>query len=88
MIGRSGIRSLTIGDNLITLCTKCHKNVHHGHLKITGTAPHFCCLSSEDLQPEVLWGFAPLSLIRAWPGGFDWSICMIDLATAVFVPAC
>ena len=31
---------LTIGENLVTLCTKCHKNVHHGHLKITGTAPH------------------------------------------------
>jgi len=34
------VGGLTIGENLATLCTKCHKNVHEGHLIITGSAPH------------------------------------------------
>ena len=31
---------LTKSDNLVTLCTKCHKNVHENELKISGDAPH------------------------------------------------
>jgi HNH endonuclease len=27
----------TLPDNTLTLCTRCHKNVHEGHLKITGS---------------------------------------------------
>lgn len=30
---------LTRADNLITLCTRCHKNVHENRLTITGSAP-------------------------------------------------
>jgi hypothetical protein len=29
----------TISINLITLCSRCHKNLHNGHLRITGQAP-------------------------------------------------
>lgn len=29
---------LTIGDNLITVCTRCHKNIHEGRLRVEGTA--------------------------------------------------
>ena len=29
----------TIGSNLVTLCSRCHKNVHRGHLRISGQAP-------------------------------------------------
>lgn len=31
---------LTAADSLITLCTRCHKNVHENRIKITGSAPH------------------------------------------------
>ncbi|MBS2040925.1 HNH endonuclease [bacterium] len=31
---------LTVPENLITLCTRCHKHVHEGRLRIVGTAPH------------------------------------------------
>ena len=30
---------LTVSENLITLCTKCHRNVHENRLTITGSAP-------------------------------------------------
>ncbi|MBS2040583.1 HNH endonuclease [bacterium] len=31
---------LTVPENLITLCTRCHSNVHQGRLHIQGSAPH------------------------------------------------
>ena len=46
---------LTIADNLITLCTKCHKNVHDNRLKITGSAPRglrFLNQSGKDIREE------------------------------------
>lgn len=46
---------LTAGENLITLCTKCHKNVHDGRLAIIGSAPHglrFLNESGRDIRRE------------------------------------
>lgn len=31
---------LTKPDNLLTLCSRCHKHVHEGHLRIVREAPH------------------------------------------------
>lgn len=31
---------LTRPENLVTICSKCHKNVHEGRLTIQGNAPH------------------------------------------------
>ena len=33
------VGGLTAAENLITLCSKCHKNVHENLLKIEGTVP-------------------------------------------------
>jgi len=30
---------VTIPSNLVVLCSRCHKNVHEGWLRISGTAP-------------------------------------------------
>jgi hypothetical protein len=30
---------VTIPANLITLCSRCHRNLHLGYLRVTGTAP-------------------------------------------------
>ena len=49
------VGGLTIGDNLVTLCTKCHKNVHENRLKIIGTAPHgliFLNQFGKDIRQE------------------------------------
>lgn len=46
---------LTIPENLITLCCKCHKNVHENHLKIVGRAPHgvrFLNREGKDIRIE------------------------------------
>ena len=46
---------LTIGDNLITVCTCCHKNIHEGRLRIEGTAPHglrFLTAAGKDIRSE------------------------------------
>jgi hypothetical protein len=46
---------LTAPENLITLCSKCHKNVHEGHLKISGSAPHglrFLNRRGQDIRKE------------------------------------
>lgn len=46
---------LTRPDNLITICSRCHQNVHDGHLIIQGNAPHgaiFLDRFGRDLQQE------------------------------------
>ena len=46
---------LTIGDNLITVCTRCHKNIHEGRLRVEGTAPHglrFLTAAGKDIRRE------------------------------------
>ncbi len=30
---------VTLPENLIVVCTKCHRNIHKGRLKVTGSAP-------------------------------------------------
>lgn len=46
---------LTRPENLITICSKCHKNVHEGRLVIHGNAPHGARFLNEwgrDLRVE------------------------------------
>lgn len=46
---------LTIGDNLITVCTRCHKNIHEGRLRVEGAAPHglrFLTAAGKDIRTE------------------------------------
>ena len=38
----------TIGSNLVTLCSRCHKNVHRGHLRISGQAPNKLVFRDSD----------------------------------------
>ena len=30
---------VTMPDNLVVLCSRCHRNVHEGWLRVSGTAP-------------------------------------------------
>ncbi|MBN9420656.1 MAG: HNH endonuclease [Candidatus Eremiobacteraeota bacterium] len=42
-------------DNLITLCTRCHKHLHDGHLTIQNEAPHgarFLNRAGKDLRQQ------------------------------------
>ena len=46
---------LTVPENLITVCTKCHKAVHEGRLQIRGDAPHglrFLDRQGKDIRQE------------------------------------
>ena len=46
---------LTVSENLITLCTKCHRNVHENRLQISGSAPHglrFLDQDGRDIRQE------------------------------------
>ncbi len=46
---------LTIGDNLITVCTRCHRNIHEGRLRVEGTAPRglrFLTAAGKDIRSE------------------------------------
>lgn len=67
------VGGLTIGENLVTLCTQCHKNVHENRLKIIGTAPHglrFLNQFGQDIRQErtldvAFW----LDVWCGWRGG-------------------
>ena len=46
---------LTVEDNLITLCSKCHKNVHEKWLILKGSVPHglrFLTADGKDVRQE------------------------------------
>ena len=66
---------LTRPDNLITLCTRCHKNVHEGQLVIRGNAPHgalFLDKLGRDIRQErtldtAFW----LDIWCGWRGAED-----------------
>ena len=66
---------LTQPDNLITICSRCHKNVHEGRLKIVGNAPHgarFLNQFGKDMQRErtlemAFW----LDIWCGWRGSED-----------------
>ncbi|MGE0491358.1 MAG: HNH endonuclease [Vulcanimicrobiota bacterium] len=30
----------TVPENLIVVCSRCHKNIHNGILRVSGVAPH------------------------------------------------
>jgi len=49
------VGGLTAAENLITLCSRCHKNVHENRLKIVGSAPHgliFLNQFGKDIRQE------------------------------------
>lgn len=64
---------LTVPENLVTVCAKCHKNVHENRLKIVGEAPHglrFVNQYGEDIRREreldiAFW----LDIWCGWRGG-------------------
>lgn len=42
-------------ENLLTICTRCHKNLHEGRLRIEGSAPHglrFLTAEGKDIRTE------------------------------------
>ena len=63
----------TTADNVITLCSRCHKNVHNNFLKITGKAPdglRFLNQFGQDIRQErelelAFW----LDIWCGWRGG-------------------
>ena len=65
----------TIGSNLVTLCSRCHKNVHRGHLRISGQAPDklvFRDREGRDLHRTHALGVAGwLDFWCGWSGGRD-----------------
>ena len=66
---------LTAADNLITLCTKCHKNVHENRLTITGSAPcglRFLTQTGKDIRQELTLDIAFwLDIWCGWRGSED-----------------
>ncbi len=62
----------TVPDNLVCLCSKCHRNVHEGHLRIQGQAPHhltFRDASGRDLQRQSQLQLAEgLDFFVGWQG--------------------
>ena len=65
----------TTPDNLITLCARCHRNLHNGHLRIEGVAPHD--LTFRDRQGRNLGQQHTLEVAEwldwflGWPGDED-----------------
>lgn len=67
------VGGLTAPDNLITLCTRCHKNIHNKRLVISGSAPHglrFQNQFGQDIRHErtldvAFW----LDIWCGWRGG-------------------
>lgn len=64
---------LTRPDNLITLCTRCHKHLHEGHLTIRNDAPHGVCffnrLGKDVRQQRILETAFWLDHWCGWRGG-------------------
>jgi len=62
----------TVPDNLLCLCSKCHRNVHQGHLHIQGHAPHnltFHDSHGRDLQRQSQLQLAEwLDFFVGWQG--------------------
>jgi len=62
----------TVPDNLVCLCSKCHRHVHEGHLRIQGQAPHnltFRDASGRDLQRQSQLQLAEwLDFFVGWRG--------------------
>ncbi len=67
---------LTVADNLLTLCSKCHKNVHENRLKIVGSAPHgvrFFNQFGKDIREERTLDIAFwLDIWCGWRGSEDY----------------
>ena len=65
----------TVDSNLVTLCSRCHKNVHRGHLRISGQAPDklvFRDRNGHDLQRAHGLGVAGwLDFWCGWTGSRD-----------------
>lgn len=67
---------LTVPENLITLCSGCHTNLHEGRLHIKGSAPHglrFLNQQGQDIRHERTLDIAFwLDIWCGWRGGeFD-----------------
>jgi hypothetical protein len=62
----------TVPDNLVCLCSKCHRHVHEGHLRIEGQAPHqltFRDASGRDLNRQSQLQMAEwLDFFVGWRG--------------------
>ena len=63
----------TVPGNLVVLCSRCHKNVHEGHLRIEGQAPHdlhFLDRQGRDLRYQHRLDTAHwLDIWLGWSGG-------------------
>ncbi|MBX3170462.1 MAG: HNH endonuclease [Candidatus Eremiobacteraeota bacterium] len=60
---------LTRPDNLITICSRCHKNAHEGRLIIQGNAPRgarFLNETGKDLREE--WRLETAFWLDIWCG--------------------
>lgn len=66
---------LTVPENLITLCAKCHQNVHDRRLRIVGHAPHglrFLNRFGQDIRQQRTLDIAYwLDVWCGWRGGSE-----------------
>jgi hypothetical protein len=57
----------TVPENMLSVCSKCHKHIHRGHLRVSGQAPH--ALEWRDREGRRLGQFValePADWLRIW----------------------